>query len=234
VIEQQIAAPLLDHPEQLDLFGLAPAAARSEKATDAYWVPALPPLPAMEGEQSVAVALLERFLTGDRQYFVLHGLAGTGKTTVLAALAQRLRGTSLLAPTGKAAAVLARKTGLPTNTLHRLLYMPETDEQGNLIGFRPKFEPGRFAGMIALVDEASMIGTELATDLLASGIRIIASGDPGQLPPVEQQPYFSQTSRCTRYAARQPAARSSAKPTRCAAVIHTKATARPFASSIVA
>jgi exodeoxyribonuclease-5 len=154
-------------------------------------ITAAPTLPALEGEQVTALAALERFLAGNRQCFLMQGLAGTGKTTVLASLARRRHNASLLAPTGKAASVLARKTGSPATTLHKLLYRPETDLQGNLIGFRRRFEPGQLADEIALIDEASMIGTGLAADLLATGIRIIASGDPGQLPPVEEAPYFT-------------------------------------------
>src|SRR6516165_10142605 len=36
-----------------------------------------------------------------------------------------------------------------------------------------------------------MCGTNLAGDLLRTGARVVASGDPGQLPPVEQEPFFT-------------------------------------------
>jgi exodeoxyribonuclease V len=145
----------------------------------------------------------------DRRYFCLHGLAGTGKTTVLAALAREAMGGDrnhkdgtipstaetpagfLLAPTGKAGAVLARKTGLPVSTLHKCLYMPEETPDGG-VRFHKAVHPGELDGCIALVDEASMIDHTLAADLLETGLRVIACGDPGQLPPVRGEQFFSQ------------------------------------------
>lgn len=44
---------------------------------------------------------------------------------------------------------------------------------------------------LVVVDEASMIGSKLGTDLASFGCRILALGDPFQLPPVRDQPYFS-------------------------------------------
>src|SRR5215472_17015319 len=110
----------------------------------------LPPLPELEGEQADALAAIEDFLASDRQSFTLHGLAGTGKTTLVAVLARKLDNASLLAPTGKAAAVLGRKTGLRAGTLHGMLYTPVEDEAGNL-EFKNKHLPG------ALVDEVALV-----------------------------------------------------------------------------
>jgi exodeoxyribonuclease-5 len=178
--------PLGSEPYQDELFvadvplGVSPRTADTE----------LPSLPELEGEQADALAVIEDFLASNKRCFVLHGLAGTGKTTVIATLARRTVNSTLVAPTGKAASVLSRKTGLEALTLHRLLYTPKVDEEGNLIGFVEKYQPGELADHIVLVDEASMCGMGLAGDLLRTGARVIASGDPGQLPPVEQEPFF--------------------------------------------
>lgn len=43
---------------------------------------------------------------------------------------------------------------------------------------------------LIVVDEASMVGTELATDLMSFGIPILAMGDPGQLKPIQDDPGF--------------------------------------------
>jgi exodeoxyribonuclease-5 len=43
---------------------------------------------------------------------------------------------------------------------------------------------------LIVVDEASMVGSELAQVLLSFGIPILAIGDPGQLPPVNDNPGF--------------------------------------------
>ena len=57
--------------------------------------------------------------------FILKGYAGTGKTTLLQHVAIQLRNEEkdfeLLAPTGRAAAVLRAKTGLKTSTIHSSL-----------------------------------------------------------------------------------------------------------------
>jgi exodeoxyribonuclease-5 len=97
----------------------------------------------------------------------------------------------LAAPTGKAATVLRRKTGLHVTTLHRLLYVPQLNEWGDLIRFIPRCEPGALAGQVVLVDECSMVGADVGRDLLATGARIVAAGDHGQLPPVDQAPFFT-------------------------------------------
>jgi MoxR-like ATPase len=48
-----------------------------------------------------------------RQHFAVHGLAGTGKTTLAAHVARSLPDDAFLcAPTAKAAAVLTAKTGI--------------------------------------------------------------------------------------------------------------------------
>jgi ATP-dependent exoDNAse (exonuclease V) alpha subunit len=85
-----------------------------------------------------ALSAIEDFIAGTKQAFCLHGLAGTGKTTVIAMLARRLRNSTLVAPTGKAASVLARKTGLEVLTLHRLLYTRQVDEEGHVVGWVEK------------------------------------------------------------------------------------------------
>ena len=47
----------------------------------------------------------------------------------------------------------------------------------------------RYKSLI-VVDEASMIGTDMADDLRYFGIPILAIGDPGQLPPINDTPGF--------------------------------------------
>jgi exodeoxyribonuclease-5 len=168
----------------------------------------LPLLPELEGEQADALAAIQDFLAGNKQCFVLHGLAGTGKTTVIATLARWLKDSALVAPTGKAASVLARKTGLEVLTLHRLLYRREVDEEGNLIGFVKTHQPGELADHVVLVDEASMCGMDLAVDLLRTGARVVASGDPGQLPPVKAEPFFTKADVTLRDIRRQAAGSS--------------------------
>jgi len=43
---------------------------------------------------------------------------------------------------------------------------------------------------LIIVDECSMVGAKVAADLRLFGVPILAMGDPGQLPPVKDQPGF--------------------------------------------
>lgn len=150
-------------------------------------------------DQAAALAQLEEFLRAPRRslphpYFVLHGLAGTGKTTLMAHLTRAYRSITLAAFTGKAASVLRTKTGLPASTLHSIIYdfrgMAE-DEDGEE---QPIFvsKGAELPDHVVLLDESSMIGYQLAEELLATGARVVAAGDPGQLPPVRDSQFFTE------------------------------------------
>lgn len=151
--------------------------------------------------------------------FILNGYAGTGKTFLIQFFAKYLKQKkikfSLLATTGRAAAVLRGKTDLPTSTVHGALYsfskvdgdhedIPD-DAPADAFGqMRLIFEPNKRLedGCIYIVDEASMLASESSNDnsfavfgtgsllpdlLLAIGNnKIIFVGDPCQLPPVNQ------------------------------------------------
>jgi exodeoxyribonuclease V len=162
--------------------------------------------PELEGEQRTALDAVLSVARQEGECFCLQGLAGTGKTTVLAAAADRLKSQQpfIVAPTGKAASVLRRKTGIVATTLHRMLYMPVVDDEGDLT-FVLKRPPDGLRGKVALVDEASMIGEQLAADLIGTGVTVIASGDPGQLPPVHAAPFFDQADFTLREIRRQAA-----------------------------
>lgn len=45
---------------------------------------------------------------------------------------------------------------------------------------------------LCIIDECSMIDEQIGTDLLSFGVPILALGDPGQLPPVKGQGFFTQ------------------------------------------
>lgn len=138
-----------------------------------------------------------RFLrssTVDRPWWTLHGLAGTGKTHVLATLAHSLPNSLMCAFTGKAASVLRSRTGLNVSTVHSAIYhftgMVDDDEGIKRPTFVNKDE--NYEGKVILLDECSTVGARLAEDLLATGARIIACGDPGQLPPVRDSAFFDE------------------------------------------
>ena len=126
--------------------------------------------------------------------FVLCGYAGTGKTSLVSALIQsapalRLK-TVLLAPTGRAAKVLAGYSGQTAYTIHKKIYQTVTDSNGMMHVGRAM---NRHKYTLFIVDEASMIGEGAGRDLLGdltdyvtSGehCRLMLVGDTAQLPPV--------------------------------------------------
>lgn len=128
-----------------------------------------------------------------RPYWVMSGLAGTGKTETLSAIAHACPDGVLCAFTGKAASVLRRRTGLHVDTLHGRLYNPPKegrDHRGRKsLDFSSRGED--HTGKKFFVDEMSMIGPKLGMDLVATKARIIACGDPGQLPPINGVQFFT-------------------------------------------
>lgn len=164
-------------------------------------------------EQEKAISLLSDFLLSREQnsIFLLKGYAGTGKTSLLAALVRtmqqlRLR-VMLLAPTGRAAKVLSNYAGAPAFTIHRKIYrqksITEMDVFQNNINMRQD--------TLFIVDEASMIANDaheqtmfgtgrLLDDLMqyvysCNGCRLLLVGDTAQLPPVgeTESPALSRT-----------------------------------------
>lgn len=149
--------------------------------------------------------LLTRFLTvswkDPDSVFVLRGYAGTGKTTVVRSLVEVLPKmglrTALMAPTGRAAKVLAAYTRKPANTIHRKIYFAWTGKEGRI---ELRLQQNKHRNTLFIVDEASMIqhgsadgqlfGTrDLLEDLIqyvrsGENCRILMIGDGAQLPPV--------------------------------------------------
>jgi exodeoxyribonuclease V alpha subunit len=92
---------------------------------------------------------------------IITGYAGTGKTTMLKAIASMYGNPVILAPTGKAALRVQEATGITALTMHRWLYHPKENENTGEIDFRLKdlamiecTENG-----LVIVDEASMVGS---------------------------------------------------------------------------
>ena len=135
-------------------------------------------------------------------FFVLNGYAGTGKTTIIAAIVAALKSlgikTILLAPTGRAAKVLSQYSGEKALTIHKRIYREQTNA-----AYESKFSLNinRENEALFIVDEASMLssGTNADKTLFGSGsllddliqyvrsgkrCRLMLVGDSAQLPPV--------------------------------------------------
>ncbi len=132
--------------------------------------------------------------------FVLKGFAGTGKTTVISTIVNQLfeinKKYVLLAPTGRAAKVIANYSNKPAFTIHKKIYFPKKTTGG--VSFTS--QQNKHKNTIFIVDEASMISDvnseskmyqtgSLLDDLIAyvysgENCKMILLGDTAQLPPV--------------------------------------------------
>ncbi|MBO5817343.1 MAG: AAA family ATPase [Paludibacteraceae bacterium] len=157
------------------------------------------PFTANEGQMEL-LDKLSRFITSPapRKAFILRGYAGTGKTSIMAALVQSLKQLNqrfvLLAPTGRAAKVLSRYAGHPAYTIHKFIYRQKQlgEEVFTLNDNLHKYT-------LFIIDEASMIsgvreahgfGSGMLLDDLVKyvysgeGCSLLTLGDDAQLPPV--------------------------------------------------
>lgn len=149
--------------------------------------------------EKIANYLLE---ANQDELFILKGFAGTGKTTVISALVNQLQVIHqkyvLLAPTGRAAKVMAGYAEKQAFTIHKRIYFPKKNKNGG-IGF--VLQANKFKNTVFIVDEASMIGDtssensmyangSLLDDLLfyvdaGENCKLILVGDTAQLPPIQ-------------------------------------------------
>ncbi len=153
--------------------------------------------------QKKVVEMLSDYLSEPKneQIFILNGYAGTGKTTLLAALVAVLESmqvpTVLLAPTGRAAKVLSKYSNRKALTIHKRIYRERTtaDYESHF-----SLDVNKERGAVFIVDEASMLADStsegqifgsgsLLDDLIkyvrsGKDCRLILVGDNAQLPPV--------------------------------------------------
>ncbi len=153
--------------------------------------------------QSGLIDGLSDYLFSDEpdEIMLIKGYAGTGKTTVINALTRTLQKLKirsfLMAPTGRAAKVMAGYTHMPAYTIHKKIYRQQSSSEG-----MGKFvlDKNFHKSTYFIVDEASMISNEgnrgavfgsgrLLDDLLeyvysGENCRLVLVGDTAQLPPV--------------------------------------------------
>lgn len=158
-----------------------------------------------QSQQSV-LDQFQEFLNSDDNVFIIKGSAGTGKTTLVKTMLESLsskRNCVLMAPTGRAAFTLGRKTETNASTIHRTIYKIEeglTDEGDGQMKFNLRNNEDA-PSAVYFVDEASMIANVnneselfkfgsgfLLNDLFeyCNGRKIVFIGDYAQLPPVGQ------------------------------------------------
>ena len=150
--------------------------------------------------QNALLDKLSRFIISpvERKAFILLGYAGTGKTSMMAALVQAYKELQqkvvLLAPTGRAAKVLSRYAHTPAYTVHKFIY-----RQKKLGEEVFSLNDNLYKNTLFIVDEASMIsgirdnqtfGSGILLDDLVKyvysgdGCSLLLLGDNAQLPPI--------------------------------------------------
>ena len=148
-------------------------------------------------EQQEAMNVFATFMADSRMMpvMVMRGSAGTGKTTLAAAIVRALRSLEqqqvLLAPTGRAAKVFSLYAGSAAYTIHRRIYRQKSLEGGFELGYNNAKDT------LFIVDEASMVslngeGRSLLDDLISfvyngRNCRMMLIGDQAQLPPVGEE-----------------------------------------------
>lgn len=151
-------------------------------------------LPAnMNDAQKLAVKLV-----ANRAFALITGGPGTGKTYTVAQIVLAMSGQqehlrlALSAPTGKAAQRMSESLQKSLSDNHQIA-LPEPKTIHRLLGIggagRPRYHAGNpLPYDVIIVDEASMLGAELACQLLAAvktGTRLILIGDAHQLAAVD-------------------------------------------------
>ena len=151
-----------------------------------------------EGQAKVLYHLAAFILsTKENPTYILKGYAGTGKTSLVTTLVKVLPSIGMkyvmMAPTGRAAKVIANYTQQPASTIHRRIYQTMQFPDGSVRMARAE---NKSKNTLFIVDEASMIGEQtefggnsLLDDLLSyvftgENCRLLLIGDTAQLPPI--------------------------------------------------
>lgn len=154
-------------------------------------------------DQQSAVKVFSEFIYNynERSLYLLHGYAGTGKTTLISSIVRSLNKFQhkciLLAPTGKAAKVISKYSGSEAFTIHKKIYRQKSFTDGyDTFSLNDNLH----ANTLFIVDEASMISNNsfennifgsgnLLNDLFeyvynGKNCKLILIGDSAQLPPI--------------------------------------------------
>ena len=155
-------------------------------------------------EQERTIEVFTQFMTDrhEQALMILRGSAGTGKTTLAAALVKAMCSLQqkivLLAPTGRAAKVFSLYAGHPAYTIHRRIYRQKSLEGSFNLNYNNQQDT------LFIIDEASMIANatsfsdtpfangQLLDDLIqfvynGKNCRMMFIGDTAQLPPVGEE-----------------------------------------------
>ena len=162
-------------------------------------------------EQELALLAMSTLVESSnmKDFLILSGAAGTGKTSITTALIKYLNAEDIkykiAAPTGRAARILGKKSGTASSTIHSLIYNSVASPQTGEVVFKLKPNPIKDY-TIYVLDEASMISTIVTNDeaslfvstnsLLNDLVKFVKDGNPlnkmillgdrNQLPPIHE------------------------------------------------
>ena len=109
--------------------------------------------------------------TDHQQVFRLFGYAGTGKTSIARRIAEQIDGKVVYAAfTGKAAMRMAQAGCTDASTIHSLIYT-YVGPRHSPTGFELDPNSAAADADLIVIDECSMVGQNLAEDLLSFGRR---------------------------------------------------------------
>ena len=138
------------------------------------------------GQEKGLKIAVERYKNGE-PYTVIAGYAGAGKSTLVSHIVDALNISPMsvcyVAFTGKASLVLREKGCENSMTAHKLLYHSKEKPDGTF-EHKPR-KSLEWPYKLIVVDEVSMIPTDMWDLLLSHNVHVIALGDPGQLPPID-------------------------------------------------
>jgi len=127
------------------------------------------------------------YKTNNDKMFVLVGPAGSGKTTLVHQLIRNINlkeeNVVFCALSGQASLVLRKKGNKNAFTIHSVFYKLEEETEEKLI-FKKRDKLLEDYRLIVL-DESSMINSDMLNDIKSFNIPILVIGDKEQLPPVE-------------------------------------------------
>lgn len=126
---------------------------------------------------------------GNKKPFVISGIAGAGKTTIIRYLVKELNlddsDIAYMSFTGKAVDVLNQKS-IPARTIHSTIYTchPVEDPETKKTILKTTLRDEPYENKLFIIDEISMVSKDIMNDILSFRKPVICLGDHNQLPPI--------------------------------------------------
>ena len=166
-----------------------------------------------KNQETIVEEGVDWFFNQSAQLFEIDGEAGTGKSVVLNEIVKRLglfeNEYMPMAYTGQASIVMRTKGFINAKSIHSSLYKIElvpsesVHDKNNPFTINTEFNRDNYVYIfrkltrndlqgvkLFIIDEAWMVPEQMKNHIMSFGIKVIAAGDSGQLPPVMGNPAF--------------------------------------------